>query len=172
VPPGEVVDCVHTAVGSLQPADQIERIGVNAEYLPARHHGIMVNPFVQFTSAGSDALKTSYTNFGGELGYHYYTGTKGANGFFIGPSAIVMVSNSTTTANISGQSSQASTSTTAFGGALDLGGQHVFDNGFTIGGGVGVMYLVASTSDNQQTSSTAKVAGVLPRVLFTVGYSL
>lgn len=61
---------------------------------------------------------------------------------------------------------------TIYGGALDLGGQHVTKGGFTIGAGAGVMYLTASnTGSANQTSSTIKISGVLPRFLFTIGYS-
>ncbi len=66
----------------------LTRIGLNVEYLPAAHHGIMLNPYGQFISAGDNANGTKYTNWGAELGYHFYTGSKGANGFFVGPSLV------------------------------------------------------------------------------------
>jgi hypothetical protein len=46
----------------------------------------------------------------------------------------------------------------------------VFDNGFTIGAGAGAMYL-ASKGSAPATSTTTKFEGVLPRILFTLGYS-
>jgi hypothetical protein len=60
-----------------------------------------------------------------------------------------------------------------YGVAFDLGGQHITKGGFTIGGGIGVMYLkLASTAAaGTQTSSTLKFEGVLPRFLLTIGYS-
>lgn len=149
------------------------RIGVNIEWLPTTHHAIIVNPFGQFASAGDEnglTGKTSYTNFGGELGYRFYTGSRGANGFFIGPFATILTSSSTTTRTSSTGRVEASTNFLAYGGGLDLGGQHVFKNGFTIGGGAGLMYLSSSASGTS-SSSTIKFEGVLPRFLLTAGYS-
>lgn len=151
------------------------RIGLNVEYMLARHHGIMLNPFGQFTSVGDEGTasgKTSYTNFGAELGYHFYTGSRGANGFFVGPSLVFIQSSSTTKATAGGVSAESTGSFSAYGGAVDLGGQHVFQNGITIGGGFGLMYLTSSaTASSTNTSSTVKFDGVLPRFLLTAGYS-
>lgn len=147
------------------------RIGANVEFLPAKHHAAVINPYFWSASVGSGGNETSYTAFGGELGYRFYSGSRGANGFFIGPSLILQQNNSSAKVTSStGQTAEASTSITSYGAALDLGGQHVTKGGFTIGGGVGAMYLTASSSSSQ-SSSTFKVSGVLPRILFTVGYS-
>jgi len=149
----------------------LTRLGANIEYLPVAHHGIMLNPYGQFASVGDGSSGTKYTNLGAELGYHFYTGTRGANGFFVGPSLVYMHSSTQTTATLGKSTSTAEGSLSAYGVAVDVGGQHVFKNGFTIGGGVGIMYLTASDTSSLQTSSTVKVSGVLPRFLFTVGYS-
>lgn len=152
----------------------IGRIGLNAEWLPTTHHAIVLNPFGQFTSAGSEGDvggKTSYSNFGAELGYRLYTGSRGANGFFVGPFVTALTSSSKTSINYQGTKSEGSTTFFAYGGGLDLGGQHVFKNGFTIGGGAGIMYLASSASSTGASSSTVKFEGVLPRFLFTAGYS-
>lgn len=66
-------------------------------------------------------------------------------------------------------SASAESSISIYGGGVDLGGQHVFRNGFTIGGGGGLMYLTASEKTTE--SSLFKVSGVLPRFLFTLGWS-
>lgn len=149
------------------------RIGVNVEWLPTAHHAIVLNPFGQFVSAGEEGQtggKTSYSNFGAELGYRFYTGSRGANGFFVGPFATLLSSSSTTTLSLNGAKTESSASFLAYGGGVDLGGQHVFQNGFTIGGGVGLMYFASSASVGA-TSSTIRFDGVLPRFLFTAGYS-
>ena len=146
------------------------RVGVNVELLPTKHHAIVVNPYFQSISVGSGGNETSYTNFGGELGYHFYTGERGANGFFIGPSLLVQQMSSTAKSTVGGQTTEANASITVYGAALDLGGQHVTKGGFTIGAGVGAQYLTASNTTTA-TSSTVKVSGVLPRFLLTVGYS-
>lgn len=150
----------------------LTRVGINVEYMLARHHGIMVNPFFQSISADSGQLSTKYTNVGGELAYHFYTGNRGANGFFVGP-FVTFISQSATS---SGGGVSADASATIFGGGLDLGGQHVFRNGFTIGAGGGVMYLKQSaeataTNGTLTSSGFAKFDGVFPRFLFTIGWS-
>ncbi len=146
----------------------LTRVGLNVEYLPTRHHAIVLNPYFQSLSAGVDGgTKTSYTNFGGELGYHFYTGDNGASGFYIGPSLLAMKSNASTS-YANGPSTSASIF--VYGAALDIGGQYVGKSGFTIGGGVGAMYLAANDT-NTATTSSFKVSGVLPRFLFTIGYS-
>jgi hypothetical protein len=155
----------------------IGRVGVNVEYLPVPHHAIVANPFYwsasDTTSIGDTSIKDTYSSFGGELGYHFYTGSKGANGFYAGPSLILMTTSTSTDAKIGSSTVSTSNSVFAYGGAFDIGGQHVFDGGFTIGGGAGVMALNSATSStsNGTSSSTFKVSGVLPRVLFTIGYS-
>jgi hypothetical protein len=83
----------------------LTRVGVNVEYLPIKHHAIVLNPYFQAASAGSDDNKTTYTNFGAELGYHFYTGDRGANGFFVGPSLLYQRTNATSKATVGGVSS-------------------------------------------------------------------
>lgn len=152
----------------------LTRIGLNAEYLPVKHHALTFNPYFQSVSvevgAGPAASKTSYTTFGAELGYRFYTGSRGANGFFLGPAVFVQNTSQEVTVSGGAAGANASSSVLVYGALLDVGGQHVFKNGFTIGGGAGVMYLVASGTTGA-SSDTVKLEGVLPRFLFTVGYS-
>lgn len=146
------------------------RIGANVEFLPAEHHGIMLNPYYSSVSVELGEIETRYTSLGGELGYHFYTGSKGANGFFVGPSFLM----SRTTLNAEcmkvGCDADPEATITTYGVAVDLGGQHVFDNGITLGGGGGLMYLKSSAEAEGDT--VLKFEGVLPRFLFTVGYSI
>ena len=152
----------------------LTRVGVNVEYLPVRHHAFVLNPYFQHASvevgAGTSKAETSYTTLGGELGYRFYTGNRGANGFFVGPSLFLQNTSSSTTSTAGTTTANADGSTLVYGAILDVGGQHVAKNGFTIGGGVGLMYLVAANAPSA-TSSTVKFEGVLPRFLFTIGYS-
>jgi len=115
------------------------KLGANLEYLPVPHHAFVANPFI---------WPIAFT-IGTELGYHYYTGNKGANGFYVGPSAILLAG-------------------CAIGGcgagviyALDIGGQHIFDNGFTIGGGLRLFHMPGDEK-----------SPVYPWPLFTIGYSM
>ncbi len=146
----------------------VGRYSFDLIYLPVRHHAIVLNPFGQFISAETGGTKTSYSNYGAEIGYRLFTGSRGANGFFIGPFATYTAYNTETTVNGVGSGSA---SFSAYGVGADLGGMHVFDFGLTIGGGVGVMYLRGSGGEGTATSSTVKVEGVLPRFLLSIGYS-
>jgi hypothetical protein len=146
------------------------RVGLNVEYMPAAHHGIMLNPYFSSASAETDALRTNYFSWGGELGYHFYTGKKGANGFFVGPSFVFTRTTMGTECIDAGCTLEPEIEFTTYGVAVDFGGQHVFDNGFTIGGGGGLMYLKSSASAGG--GSFIKFEGTIPRMLFTIGYSI
>jgi hypothetical protein len=146
------------------------RYGANAEFLPAKHHALVANPFYGLASITMNDVKTSFTTYGGELGYHYYTGSRGANGFFLGPSFIFMRSHSAEECVTAGCKLGADMDFSTYGMAFDVGGQWVSSGGFTIGGGGGAMYLRSDVSQNG--SGGLRFEGILPRVLFTLGYSL
>jgi hypothetical protein len=98
----------------------------------------------------------------GELGYRYYTSSRGPAGLFFGPSLIV------------GGLSTSGQGLTLLGGALDVGGQFMF-HGFLFGAGAGVQALHASrvlprTDDPLVDVLTQSM--VAPRVLATIGYAL
>ena len=159
----------------------VARGSLNVEYLPAVHHAIALTPYVDaeigpwclFSCSGSEPnIRDGET--GVELGYRFYGGHKGANGFYVGPSLILGY-------NISFPS-------LVVGGAIDIGAQHIFDNGFTIGAGGGFMFRHSvdkgsasnpssggssenSDNDHQVNTRTASDFGMF-RVLFTIGYSL
>lgn len=153
----------------------VGRWSVNFEYLPARHHAIIVVPSLWTMSAtsnfGSDKTESSFRYLGGELGYHFYTGNRGANGFFVGPSLVYMNMKVTDTSTTSAGTTEASASSSLYGMALDIGGQHVAKNGFTIGGGAGLMWVKVQDDTKGSSEPSVKVSGTLPRFLFTIGYS-
>ena len=153
----------------------IGRYSIQAEYLPATHHAITLNPFfasvpVTATVNGKEVDLGSLTGFGAELGYRYYTGTKGPNGFFIGPS-LLFGAYSTDGGGTNAQSK----SFTGIGGALDLGGQAVIGPGFTIGGGFGMQYTSVSedftTDDFNLAGAIIAGGGLRPRFLFAIGWA-
>ena len=89
-------------------------------------------------------------------------------GFFIGPTVQYMHVGVTTESG----SSKADVSYTSYGAGVDLGGKLVMDNGFTLGGGLGLAYLNSSVdSTNSDGGSLLKFEGVLPRFLLDVGYA-
>ncbi len=168
-------DFKHVSVTANPLSLLLRRVGLNIEYLPVPHHGVMINPYFASGTASDDSsgtkVETKAKGFGGELAYRFYSGSEGANGFFIGPGIILARSqlHSTRTA-ANGASSSADVSVFSYGGFIDVGGQLVTRGGFTLGAGTGIGYVFSDVS-NVATSRSVKVSGVLPRVLFTLGYS-
>jgi hypothetical protein len=153
----------------------IGRYSIQAEYLPAVHHAITLNPVythapVTVTVDGEEIDAGSLNGFGGELGYKFYTGRKGPNGFFVGPSFLFASYSSS-------QTGTADRSFTSLGFAVDIGGQGVIGPGFTIGGGFGLQWTKNSEEATRDVSSlnlASEViagAGLRPRFLFTIGYA-
>jgi hypothetical protein len=156
----------------------IGRYGFDFQYLPVRHHAIVVNPFFSSVNAEFESTSTvngvttrttssqTFSGFGGELGYRFYTGDRGANGFFVGPSLLLG------TYNAKGATGDG-VSFSSIGFALDIGGQAVLGNGITIGGGFGMQ----RTSVNREFADLPLTAAVLagggwrPRFLLSLGYS-
>jgi hypothetical protein len=163
----------------------IDRYSIQGEYLPAVHHALTINPFytdatISATADGETADLGSVKGGGVELGYRYYTGVKGPNGFFVGPSLLFgRYKESVTNTDINGQGQTTNTteadSFTSVGGAIDIGGQGVVGPGIVIGGGFGLQYTKNSKATNTDnfnvTSAIIAGGGVRPRFLFTVGYA-
>jgi hypothetical protein len=158
----------------------IGRYSIQGEYMLARHHAVTLNPFyahapVTVTVNGKDIDAGSLNGFGGELGYRFYTGSKGANGFFVGPSVIFGSYSQSGGVTAPGAASTDS-SFTSIGGAVDVGGQFIIGPGVVLGFGGGLQYTKTS-QDNGDTSNlnlaSAIIAGggVRPRALLAVGYS-
>lgn len=146
------------------------RVSIGAEWAPITHHAVIVSPHFARTSAdvvsgANDSFKQTFTGFGGELGYRYYTGHRGMNGVFVGPSLIAGVYN----AALPGRDQPF----TNFGVAMDVGVQHIIADHFLIGGGVGIEYLRVSHDfgDLPDGPSTIASQGVKPRLLFQGGYA-
>jgi hypothetical protein len=157
----------------------IGRYSIQGEYIFARHHAITLNPFythapLKVSVNGQEIDAGSLTGFGGELGYRLYTGSKGPNGFFIGPSFLyASYEQSGGTATLTGGTGEDSFD--AYGVAVDLGGQAVVGPGIVIGGGVGLQYTKTSkeiNTDNFNLASEILAAGgVRPRFLFALGFA-
>ena len=149
----------------------IGRYSINVEYMLARHHALILTPFYDSTGVKvNDVDVGSLNGFGAELGYRFYTGSKGMNGFYVGPS--VLFASWSQSSNLTGV--PAGDSFTAIGGALDLGGQAVIGPGVIVGGGFGLQYTSNSIdvkTDNLNIASAAIAGGgVRPRFLLSVGY--
>jgi hypothetical protein len=140
---------------------------------------VTLNPFfahvpVTVSVNGSDIDAGSLTGFGGELGYRFYTGSKGANGFYVGPS-VLFASYSTSTPDGSSAGSSSSNSFTSVGGAIDIGGQAIIGPGVIVGGGFGLQYTTTSeefdTDNFNLASAVIASGGVRPRFLLSAGYA-
>ncbi|HET7543651.1 MAG TPA: hypothetical protein VFK05_27450 [Polyangiaceae bacterium] len=151
----------------------VGRYSIQAEYQPVLHHAITLNPFydhtsVKVTTNGVEEDIGSVSGGGAELGYRYYTGRKGPNGFFVGPSFLFAAYTQT-------QTGVPDLSFTSFGAAVDVGGQAVIGSGFVIGGGFGMQWTKNSkdiNTDNYNfTSALIAGDGVRPRFLFSLGYA-
>jgi len=151
----------------------IGRYSIQGEYLPALHHAITLTPFythapVKVTVNGQEIDGGSLNGGGAELGYRFYTGKKGPNGFFVGPSFLF----GSYTQSFEGTKGD---SFTSFGGAIDFGGQAVVGPGITIGGGFGIQYTKTSKDINTDNLNLASAiiagGGTRPRFLFSVGYA-
>jgi hypothetical protein len=154
------------------------RYGANLDVVPVPHHGVTTSLFVQTFPLGlvrrfipqGVTVADPPSRVGGEIGYRFYTGRMGANGFFLGPSLVLMpvAYPRATDAGVE------ITSFHAYGAAFDVGVQAVTSGGFTIGGGLGVMGL-------SYTLPRSNVAGVeippvatphvLPWLLLAIGWS-
>ena len=144
------------------------RVSFNGEWAPVTHHAVIVSPHFITTSqdvvSGADQSFTQrYTGVGGEVGYRYYTGHRGPNGVFVGPSLLGGVYN----AGLQGKD-QAFTN---IGVAADVGVQGILWEHFLLGGGVGVEYLHVSHDFGDLPSGPAAIAesGVKPRLLLQGG---
>ena len=158
------------------------RYGLDIELVPFRHHALVVSAWLQtFTPAMLRVLMPSEVDvsrgadarFGGELGYRFYSGSDGAHGLFAGASGVAMP---IAYPRVSSDAKSEVVSFHAYGGAIDVGAQAITSSGFTIGGGLGVMYLayappVSATPPPGVSVPSVPEPHVLPRLLLSAGWS-
>ncbi len=158
------------------------RYGINAELVVVRHHALVASGWAQtFTPTmlrvlmpkEIDTSRGAATRFGGELGYRFYTGREGPNGLFVGISGVAMP---IVYPRVTQDFKTDVPSFNAYGGAFDVGVQAITDAGFTIGGGLGVMYLAyappaSATPPSGVTIPDYPEPHFLPRLLFSAGWS-
>jgi hypothetical protein len=146
------------------------RWSATAEWAPVTHHVILASPHFIHTSQdvaiNPDVRESqTFTGVGGELGYRYYTGHRGMNGVFIGPSLIGGVYN----ASLPG-GDQAFTN---YGIAADVGLKGLVADHLALGGGIGLEYLHVSHEFGDVPTGAAAIAstGFKPRLIFEAGYA-
>ena len=145
------------------------RVSFNAEWAPVTHHVLLVSPHFVHTSvdvatSGDTTQSQTFSGFGGELGYRYYTGHRGMNGVFIGPSLIAGFY----TAGLPNGNQPFSD----VGAAVDVGAQEIFLDHIVVGGGIGLEYLSVSHDFHDLPSGPSAIAttGIKPRLLLSAGY--
>ena len=142
----------------------VSRLSADFEIMLAPHHALVVSPsftFHKFAFHRTDLMAYGLgvagddeSGFGAEVGYHYWT-KRELEGIFFGPSLVL---GGTFPPNGSGIKTFG-----YIGGAVDVGYQYLFSNGFTLLGGGGIM-LIGGTA----AGTTVKA---VPRLLFGVGWS-
>jgi hypothetical protein len=157
----------------------IGRYSIQGEYLVSLHHAVTLNPFytnapVRVTVGSQEVDGGSLTGFGTELGYRYYSGRKGPEGFFVGPSLLFGSFSQSGATGISGRPAT-SDSFVAYGGAIDIGGQGIVGPGIVLGAGVGLQYTATSeditTSNLNLASAIIAGGGLRPRFLLHAGFA-
>jgi hypothetical protein len=153
----------------------IGRYSVNVEYLPLPHHALVVNPYFAYVNADVQAgdleYSQSFVGGGAELGYRFYTGSKGPHGFYVGPS--FLFGQYSASQDAVGSIPATSAGFTTVGGAIDVGGQAVVGPGIVIGGGFGVQYTKATEDFEDLPFAAAILAGggFRPRFLLSAGFA-
>jgi hypothetical protein len=140
---------------------------IEGQFVPWMHHAIRLAPFCALgdthlwfvTEAADDRIELSC---GAEIGYRYYTGERGANGFFVGPSLIL--AHTHIEAGTDSANTPVGPVDYVYGGpALDVGVQGITEQGFTVGGGAGAALL-----RHFESGSHFRVDS---RIFVNVGYS-
>ncbi len=155
----------------------IGRFSADLDYLPMVHHAIHGSAHYDFAFLGNDAHL-----YGGgiEVGYRYYTGTGGAEGWFLGGSLLYGKSHYVHRGSPSCKSTSpvacdlaGDQAWQAFGVALD-GGYQVLVDRVVIGVGMGVQAVYYDESpvfeaDTRDRSVLLYGAGFRPRALLSLG---
>ena len=150
----------------------IGRYGFNFEYQPIVHHGLIITPHYDSASIDTIGYKDSFSGFAGEIGYRFYTGEKGFNGFFVSPQLLVGAYKSHWEGKDIFAGTSHDTNFTSLGYAIDIGGQGQI-GGFVIGGGFGMQYTHVNKDLGDLSGTAAIIAGGgwRPRFLFNIGFA-
>lgn len=147
------------------------QLSFTGEYAAAPHHVVTVSPKFIRTSAdiamGDNTFRTqSFSGGAVEAGYRYYTGRRGMEGLFVGPSLILGVFN----ASLVNAENQAFTNV---GLAVDAGVQTILFDHLTLGAGAGIAYVNVSHNfgDLPMAPSAIAATGFKPRLLAAAGYA-
>jgi hypothetical protein len=155
----------------------IGKVSLNVVITPVDHHALVLCPFYVSTSTwpiytysdqgtSTQLPQQTFSGFGGEIGYRYYTGLGGPRGFFVGPSFII--------AAMSAKAQDGSiTDYLDFGGALDVGYELLVMDTVALSLGAGAQYTAPDkTIPSQQFPADIYANGKLaPRALASIGWA-
>jgi hypothetical protein len=155
----------------------VGKYSANVVIAPVDHHALVLSPFYVSTTTypiyvfddqgNSTQLPTqTFSGFGGEIGYRYYTGLGGPRGFFAGPSLILAGMNAKA-------QNGSSTGYLDYGVALDVGYEMLVVDCLALSLGAGVQYTTPSTTiPSQQFPADVYANGKLaPRALASIGWA-
>jgi hypothetical protein len=169
---------VDVAVRDTPPPRRLLAIEWNPVIVPVDHHALVLSPFYVSTTTNpiyvfddegnsTQLPSQTFSGFGGEIGYRYYSGLGGPRGFFAGPSLI-----------LAGMSAKAQNgSTTGYldiGLAADVGYEFLVVDSVALSLGAGVQYATPTSSiPAQQFPADVYANGkVFPRALASIGWAL
>jgi hypothetical protein len=155
----------------------IAKVSVDVVVAPVDHHALVLVPFYASTTtaslatANTDAARNTiqlpqqtFSGFGGEIGYRYYSALGGPRGFFVGPSLLFGAMTAKAANGVE-------TSFQSYGLAADVGYEALVADRIALALGGGVQYQLTSKSipDQQLPASLYANSRVAPRVLLALG---
>jgi hypothetical protein len=155
----------------------IGRYSFQIEYVFAPHHAFELSPHVYYAVPGRD---DEVDGLGTEMGYRYYTGRSGPEGWFVGGSIAFgsyrykHVAAPYVTADHRLLDLYQDTSYASLGASIDAGYQVLLYDHFAIGAGLGLAYNGFTAQPRYETISHARQdflygSGFRPRVLLETG---
>lgn len=161
----------------------IGRFGLSVELQPVPHHGLIVTPHYDYLNGRPwdycSACSASLEGAGVELGYRFYSGTRGFHGFYAGPWLFAaqhrLVTLYENHDNPEAPTREAEPPFTTLGAAVDVGGRWQLGH-WVIGGGVGIQYTRILDGEFYMAWRDAGVymdlianSGLRPRAAVSVG---
>jgi hypothetical protein len=151
------------------------KVSADVVVVPVDHHAVVISPFYArtttiplavFDDAGNATRlpEQSFTGFGAELGYRWYSGYGGPRGFFVGPSLLL--------ASFTAKAEDGTkTPFLDLGLAADAGWQALVADRVALTLGAGVQYVVPTKSlPSQQFPANLWANRMLaPRLLASIG---
>jgi hypothetical protein len=155
----------------------VGKVSGNVVIVPVNHHALVLSPFFVSTTTepifvfddrgnSTQLPQQTFSGYGGEIGYRYYTGQRGPRGFFVGPSLMVA-------SMVARAQNGDKTSYVDYGFALDLGYELLVADTVAISLGACVQYTTPSRSipDQQFPADIYANSRVFPRAGFALGWA-